>query len=196
MTVGPSRKYWHRVFINGAVLFIALCFCFTAYGRSSDKELRLIKAGLDLFSAVLTADLDITGKLGADDRLLLVLVYSGDKQTAQDLSVRLNRIDTIRGIPIQVRLSIATDLKKLDPDVPAGIFLTERLADRSRQSIIHYGVKHKVLVFSPFEDDVRKGVAAGISVTDRILPYINIHTVHSSEIRFKPFFLKIAKQYE
>jgi len=191
------HKITHRRhLVAGIMLCIVLCFCVTVYARPSDKDVRLISAGLDLFSSFLAADLGIASKSDTDGRLLLVLVYRDDELRAGVLVERLKWIDTIRGISVRIQLLAVSDLETLNIDVPAGIFISQRLDDQNLHSVIQYSIQHKVLLFSPFASDVNKGVATGISVTDRILPYINVKSVHESGIRLKPFFLKIAKRYE
>ena len=53
--------------------------------------------------------------------------------------------------------------------------------------------RFRTLVFSPFAGDVEAGAVAGIYVADRILPFINLRQAQRAGIRFKPFFLKVAR---
>ena len=41
-----------------------------------------------------------------------------------------------------------------------------------------------------------RGITAGMVVSDRVLPYLNIDAVEATGLRIKPFFLKIAERYE
>lgn len=58
---------------------------------------------------------------------------------------------------------------------------------------MRYGIKHRIIIFSPFQGDVERGASGGILISDRILPYLNLETMHLSDIRIKPFFLRIAE---
>jgi hypothetical protein len=62
--------------------------------------------------------------------------------------------------------------------------------------IIEFGIDSHTVVFSPFRSDVSKGVLGGLHVSDRILPHINMATLRASGLRFKPFFLEVAKRHE
>ena len=178
------------------VLLLLLFACLqgrSAYG--GEMESRRIWAGVDLFPSLLAADLDIEGKCTPDGMLLLVLLYVDEKRAAEDMARHLLEINKIRGIPIRVEVSDDITLKKYSDYPPAGVFLTQRIT-QDLDPIIEFGKRHHILVFSPFEDDVKEGIPGGIIIRDRILPYVNITTLRSSEIRIKEFFLRISKQYD
>ncbi len=92
---------------------------------------------------------------------------------------------------MQIELTDDTSLKEYKNTRLAGIFLTQKLGSEL-ESLIQYGRKNHVIVYSPFEEDVKKG---GISITSIILPYVNMDAMKSSGIRIKQFFLRIVKQY-
>ncbi len=155
---------------------------------------RRVWAGLDLFPSLLAADLDIAHKQD-DGTLLLVLVYVDDREAAEEMARHLREeIGTIRKIPIRVELTDDPQLSRYAERPPAGIFLTQRLRHRLA-ALIRYGRDHRVIVFSPFAGDVERGVAAGILISDRILPLINVEAIAASGIRFKSFFLRIAERH-
>lgn len=156
---------------------------------------RRILVGLKLFPAFLAADEDIAAKRAANGRLSLLLLYSDDRETAEQLAGRLAAIDTVRGIPITVEVSPYTDLPDYRKRSVAGIFLTQWVDDGKLASVIRFGVEGQVVVFSPFKGDIKRGVLAGLFVSDRILPYINMQTLRESGLQMKPFFLEIAKRH-
>jgi hypothetical protein len=196
------KKTW-SAFPVGSVLLSLFLFLFlpclansnTYSVHSEEREKWLMRAGLDLFPSLLAADTNITQKRGADGKLLLILAYVDDKQAATEMAHYLLTIQQIRNIPIRIELRPSASFVNNTDTLPAGIFLTQRLGS-DLQAIINYGRKHHIIVFSPFEADVEHGVLGGIVVRERILPYINVKTMHSSDIEIKPFFLRIAKRYE
>lgn len=157
-------------------------------------ELRL-KAGLDLFQSILAADMDIAKKKGPNGSLLLMLVYKNDAETAENLARNLMNGHRIQGIPIRVKTATMSTLISPAKDPPAGIFLVQELK-HELPSVIDFGTKHSIIVFSPIEGDVEAGVLGGIHISDRLLPHINIRTLKASRLRIKPFFLRVSKHYE
>jgi hypothetical protein len=57
-------------------------------------------------------------------------------------------------------------------------------------------VREHVIVYSAIEGHVEKGVLGGLDVGVRVLPYINVATLHASDVHLKELFLKVAKQHE
>ena len=53
-----------------------------------------------------------------------------------------------------------------------------------------------MIVYSPFEGHVEKGVLGGLSVEAQVRPYVNRATVEASQITLKPFFMEVAKVYQ
>ncbi|MDY7033897.1 MAG: hypothetical protein SVY10_18540 [Thermodesulfobacteriota bacterium] len=174
------------------ILAMALLTLLPSGLSAGEREDRRAWAGLDLFPSLLAADGDITKKHGPDGELLLVLVYTDRKRFATDITQHLKKIGKIRGIPIRIELTQDTSLKGYEENPPAGIFIAERLFHRL-DSIIQFGRRHHIIVFSPFEGDVEQGVPGGIVVSDRILPYINMKSMRLSKIQIKPFFMRIAE---
>ncbi len=50
-----------------------------------------------------------------------------------------------------------------------------------------------MILYSPFEGDVERGVTAGLSIEAKVLPFVNQRTLEASGVELKPFFLKVAK---
>ncbi|MCP4353766.1 MAG: hypothetical protein GY795_50610 [Desulfobacterales bacterium] len=151
--------------------------------------------GLEGFAALLNADTDIRGKTN-NGRLILVLIYEDVKQQkAEKLALYLKKIKTVRKIPVQIDLTDDTELKDYKNKKIAGIFLLRKLGTEL-ESVIQYGIKNSIIVYSPYEGDVEKGVSAGLFVGDLILPHLNINTMKSSGIRIEPFFLREVQQYK
>ncbi len=160
-------------------------------GRS---EYQRVLLGLDMFSNFLKADLDISEKTD-HGRLILVLMYRDKKKRAEKLALYLKQVKTIKKIPVQIEVTNDIDLKKYKNKKIAGIFLTRKLGSELK-SVTEYGRKNRIIVYSPFEGDVEKGVSGGLIITHKILLYINMNTIKSSGIRIKPFILRKVKQYK
>lgn len=172
---------------------IILCFgCNHSYAIES-SEVR-IRAGLDLFTSILAADMDIAEKKNSDGKLHLILIYTNRKHKAEEMAEYLGKVGQIRGIPIRIKISDSRSFTQSANYVPAGIFLTQPL-NNELNAILKYGQKQHIIVFSPFEGDVERGVLGGIHISDRLLPYLNMPALQSSNIRIKSFFLRVSVRY-
>ncbi|WP_208599517.1 hypothetical protein [Desulfospira joergensenii] len=158
------------------------------------KDVRL-NAGLDVFRSVLAADLDIRDKRGTDGALLLVLIYTNNKRLAETFARNLEEVRHIQKIPIRVELAVSNALIQYQNEPPAGIFLVQKIRDELN-TVVNFGKKHHIIVFSPFKGDVEEGIVGGIHISDRLLPYINIEAMKASDIKIKPFFLRVSKHYD
>ncbi len=162
---------------------------------AGEMEERRVRAGLDLFPSLLAADMDIVNKQNSDGSLSLVLVYLDNREAVEEMARYLERIEEIRNMPVRVELTDDPSLKNYEDRPPFGIFLAQPMP-RELQSIVLYGRDHQVIVFSPFEGDVERGVLGGIDIAETVLPYVNNEAMRQAEIRIKPFFLKIAKHHD
>jgi hypothetical protein len=155
---------------------------------------RMAWVGLNLFPTFLAADAHIDEKKDDDGGLHLLLVHRGRVDLAEELSRQLGQVGTIRGIPIRVSEVNIGELKDMGDDMPAGIFLVERMGD-DLQTVIRFGQDRHAIVFSPFTGDVEAGISSGMVVSDRILPYVNTEAMRRSDIHMKSFFLRVAELY-
>lgn len=176
-----------------SLLVLMLCFLSHA-SYSNEREERLIWAGLDLFPSLIAADADIKQKIGPDGSLVLVLIHNDLDDIVKKMAQHLEKIEKIRGIPIHVKVTNDLSLKTFKDRIPAAIFLIQRIRDL--KPIIQYGKDHHIIVFSPYEEDVKQGVLGGMMIRDTILPFINMKTMRDTGIRIKPFFMEITKKHE
>ena len=165
---------------------------------SDDFTERRITAGAKIFRALLAADVDIDRKTGTRGELRLCLLYIDDTGNAELAAATLaNRDDPrIRKMKVSIhRLSfpecIADDQGRF-----AGIFLTQKLNAEQLQALLAFASARHLVVFSPFEGDVERGVQSGIAVEARVRPYVNTKALRAAQVRLKSFFLKVAKAYE
>jgi len=157
------------------------------------------QAGARLFRAFLSADVDVDRKKVEKDQILVVFLYTDDRQHAADLAASFagNPKDavTIHGAPVLVELSSDTSLASYGGRVPAGIFLSQAPPLNTLKSIIRYGIDHHVIVYSPFEGHVERGVLGGLAVEAQVRPYVNLTTLDASNITLKPLFFKVTKVF-
>jgi hypothetical protein len=126
---------------------------------------------------------------------VLLLVHRDDVTQVERLATVLRDKGAIRGIPLRVDVVEAQRLADYPGKGVAGVFVAQRMGS-DIAAIVDFCRNHRALSFSPFEGDVERGVAAGIAVSDRVLPYLNLAAVDAAGLRIKPFFLRIAERYE
>ena len=157
------------------------------------------QAGARLFRAFLSADMDIERKKVEKDQILVVFLYTDDRHRAADLAASFagnpKEAVTIKGAPVLVELSSDTSLASYGSRIPAGIFLAQAPSQNTLKSIIRYGIDHHVIVYSPFEGHVERGVLGGLAVEAQVRPYVNMTTLAESNITLKPLFFKVTKVY-
>ncbi|GAA6130161.1 hypothetical protein [Halopseudomonas sabulinigri] len=179
------------------LLCLSLLVCATtANGTDSFSERRVL-VGLKLFRTLVAADLDIDTKISGDNQLNLLLVYADDETTASNYQKALEQdVDSLNGTPVSVRVSALSALLQPTSSKPAAIFVSQALRDSERDALVRYSIANNIIVFSPFEEDVERGVLAGLSVQATVRPLINMQTLSAGQFNIKPFYLKVAKHYE
>lgn len=160
---------------------------------SAESDDRRAIVGLKVFAAFVAADRDLDQRPLPEGELPLLLVHRGDQNLAREMGRRLEAIGEIRGKQISIHAIAVFDLDDYDGPTPAGLFITEWLADLG--PVLRFAENDKVLVFSPFLGDVGRGVHGGLFVSDRILPLVDTQALERSGIRIKPFFLEVAKHH-
>lgn len=181
----------HRIW-PALALFVLIPF---SAARADEAKDRRVEAGARLFRALLAADLDIQKKTLPPNQLLIVFTYEGDATRAAALANSFAGTE-IHGLPVIAEAVASHALPTLGARVPAGIFIADTLPRGPLQSVIRYGIDHRVIVYSPFDGDVESGVLGGLSIEAQVRPFINHATLDASHITLKPFFLKVAKVFE
>ncbi len=181
-------------------LLLAATLGGAAARADADQELRA-QAGVKLFRALLAADENIARKADGNGHLLLVFLYTSDRDGASELAAAAREAQgaeggaTIKDLPVDTEVTDDATLSKLGR-VPAGVFLAQPPRANELAAIVRYGIDHGIIVYSPFEGHVEAGVLGGLSVGARVQPYINARTMQASHLSIKAFFLKVAKVYE
>jgi hypothetical protein len=157
------------------------------------EEEQRFRVGLKLFPAVLGAVEDLEDKRAASGQLEIRVVYEASDAVAREAASVLQRIGRIHEMPLNVQTLSAEELES-DESRLAAIFVADVDIGGKRLSL--WSERHRALVFSPFAGDVEDGAVAGIHVADHILPFVNLSRAKRAEVRFKPFFLRVARRYE
>ncbi|MBK1718359.1 hypothetical protein [Thiocystis violacea] len=187
-----------RSLLLGLWLCLPLSFFFhIAPGETqslwSEDEQRL-RLGLKIFPACLGALESLEERLTSSGSLLVLVVHRDSEASAREAAASFTTMAEIRGHPIKTRVITASALDGYDGVAPGGIFIASLGLEPSR--LRAWSERHRTLVFSPFAGAVEDGAVAGIYVADRILPFVNQAQARRAGIRFKPFFLDVARRYE
>lgn len=184
------------------LITLLLCVSYTLAHALDEAQERRVRTGMRLFRVILAADEDILSKTNEDGKLSLWVVYGADLKQAEDFAEELKELGkgddkgNIRKVPIEIKITNDLSFDTSPKSPPAGIFIVENLYDDAITRLVNYGISNHVIVYSPFEGDIDKGVLAGLAIETRVRPYINMQTMRDSKIRIKEFFLKVAKRYE
>lgn len=158
------------------------------------EEEQRLRVGLKIFSAVLGAVEGIGDRAASDGAIEVVVVHQGSADAASRAALDLQAMGQIQGRPLRIKTLTAKALDNHAEPAPAGIFVasTGVPAERLRA----WSERLRTLVFSPFAGDLEAGAVAGLHITDQILPYVNRAQARRAGVRFKAFFLKVARQHD
>jgi hypothetical protein len=183
--------------LAGALLALVAAAAAGAALTESDAD-RRARSTVRIFRALLAADTALAAKTEPDGSLLVLFFVVGDAERARALA-ELFLGDpgagggTIQGLPVRVELVSDPALAAYRERRPAALFLTEAPVKNDLDALVRAGVERAMVVASPIEGHVERGVHAGISIEAQVRPYLNSRTLEASKIRLKPFFLKVAK---
>jgi hypothetical protein len=179
-----------------ALMLLGATLSFAAANvRADSDEDRRVRTGARLFRALLAADLALESK-ARPDGVLHVLVYRRNPKGAQEVIELIAPAGDaeqgrIRGLALQVE---ATDALPAGSDVhPAGVFLATAPTGEELDRLVRWSIAQHVIVYSPFEGHVERGVTAGLAIEAKVQPYVNLSTLEAAGVELKPFFLKVAK---
>ena len=158
------------------------------------EEEQRLRVGLKIFSAVLGAVEGIADRAAPDGAVEVVVVHKGSADAASQAALDLQTMGQIQGRPLRLRTLTAKALDNYTEPAPAGIFVASPGVPAERLRAWSEGLQ--ALVFSPFAGDVEAGAVAGLHITDQILPYVNTAQARRAGVRFKAFFLKVARQHD
>ncbi len=157
------------------------------------EEEQLLTIGVRLFPACLAADLGLANRVDAMGKLQIIVLHADDPDAAGMVTRSLQQLGKVRNWPLELTEMTPREFAKQTGGPIAAIFLA---TPRMDPALFVEAEKRQAMLFSPFRGDVERGATSGINVTDRILPYVNLPSARRAGVRFKPFFLRAAKQHE
>lgn len=182
---------------RGATLALAAALAapFAGTARADGYEDTRVAMGARLFRTLLGADLGLDKKARADGALRVVFFYTSDRKRAEELAAAFAKGPAIRGLPVTVAVDKDPTFAAHADGPLAGVFLAQAPEAAVLRAIVQFGIARGVIVYSPFEGHVEKGVLGGLAVEAQVKPYINLSTLDASNITLKDFFLKVTKVY-
>ena len=188
------------LFRRGVIaLLLATTIVYAAKPSASDEFTdRRLTIGARIFRALLAADVDLDRKTAGGDELKLCLLYLDDSTNAEVVAGTLSRRDDprIRGKEIQIESLPYAECLDDPADHYVAVFLTQRLNDAELSRLVTLSSRRNLIVFSPFEGDIERGVQSGIAVEARVRPYLNLTALRNAGIELKSFFMEVAKKHE
>lgn len=181
---------------QGKALLAALALLLLLGGLPSQAQEALsprLQIGISILPAIIAANKRLASKDG--QVLSINLVYQNNQHLAEQLRPRLENIGKIRKHMVQIKTTSLADLLASDPAPTGAIFIAEPITD-DLDDLLSFVQQQKLLLFSPFEGDVERGVATGFRVTDKVLPMVNMTSLKQSNIQLKAFFLRVAVKHE
>lgn len=156
------------------------------------EEAQRLRLGIELFPAVLGALVDLEQRATAERRLRVVVIGSGAKTAAARAASGLRELGAVRGLPLVVEVRPPESAQ--GSSAAAAFFVA--VPGLPARQLRAWSEQGGVVVFSPFAGEVEKGAIAGLSVTDRILPHLNLRQARRAGLEFKPFFRRVAKVHD
>ena len=202
------------------VILCALWALFAGQALADSFEDRRVRAGARLMRPLLAADSQLEQKIAANGGLTIWLIGAAPKLNAELAELIAPSQDPerakIRGalISIQSYASLAEALvastARADATnagfaarvsttskgkLPVAVFFAAPLSPTAFLDWLSWGKTQHVLLFSPFEGHVERGMTAGLSVQAKVQPYLNSQSMRDIGLQLKPFFLRVSKVY-
>jgi len=178
----------------GLVLLLYLAAATGLTSQAADTVPTRLQIGINLLPAVIAANNGLA-TIDASKKIQIYLLYRDNSHQVELLRQSLGRIGKIRKHHIDIQVIKLEDMLELDPEPFSTLFIGEAL-DARLPDLIRFSQEQRALLFSPFKGDVKRGVATGFRVTNRVLPLINMESLKLSKIQLKAFFLRIAVKHE
>lgn len=181
------------IFKFSYILIAVFAFLLTTGSQiPQNKDDILVNIALEIFPRLVAVDLDVSEKLSHEGKIQLLVFYYSQKDRATNTRNALaEKFDQIAGFPVEI---VAAD--ELPETPPTAILIVERLKENQIATLTDYAVTNNILLFSPFEEDVKKGITAGISILARVVPSFNRDTLTRSGIRIHDIVLRSAVIYD
>lgn len=187
-----------------SVLLALLLVVPTAYGWDRDDRLAIMAA--DLLPAILGAQenfiefyFPLQLKEQSELREITVhVLYKKKSYLAERTVKRVNNLAPIKGVKLKAVAIRAHEISSLNDQNNRPrqlIFIIENMGEHLN-AVQESAIKNNDITYSSSIKDVEKGVAVGLSVTERVLPVINESSLSKIQLQFSPLFMRIAKKVE
>jgi len=193
MNIADTRS----LFLGLLLGFMPLIVLHSAPGEGQTlwrEDEQRVRVGLKLFPACVGALESIEDWLTPRGALLVLVVHTGSGASARPVVANLESVGRIRDYPLEVRLVSAAEFDDYSGARPVGVFVAS--VDLEPRRLRGWSERHRTLVFSPFAGAVEGGAIAGVHVADRVLPFVSPARARRAGLRFKPFFLNVARLYD
>ena len=182
-------RLW-KILCQGLLLWL---FAQGGQAMADEVQRRHISVGIKLFPAVLASYEGF--EHSPPEKLMLFILYQQDQAYAHSLANTLRSQAILPDIPQEVRVVTYQQLFAYTRLPPHALFLAESDPE-GLEKALRFSKEYAVLSFSPFRGDVEQGILAGMQITDRVLPFINMQSLMALPHSLKPFFLRIAVHHE
>lgn len=187
-----------------SVLLALLLVVPTAYGWDRDDRLAIMAA--DLLPAILGAQknfIEFYFPSALDEEIkvreiMVQVLYKKKRYLAERTVKRVNNLSPIKGVKLKavaIRPHEIANLNDKNNRSRQLIFIIENMGEQLK-AVQESAIKNNDITYSSSIKDVEKGVAVGLSVTERVLPVINESSLSKIQLQFSPLFMRIAKKVE
>jgi hypothetical protein len=193
----PPRTGWSR---RLAATLAVLASLGAAAADDSQQE-RRNRAGLRLFRTLLAADRGLGERTLPDGRLPVAFFYTDAAEQAAEQLEGFARPgedgepEPIKGLPLSLEATSDPTFPEWGGVLPAAVFIAQDPGEAALARIVAFGIENGVIVYSPYEGHVERGVLGGLAVGAQVRPYVNTRTLAASKVALKDFFLKVARRY-
>jgi uncharacterized protein DUF4154 len=179
------------------LIFLVPTFYDHAWGGSTEEIERRLMVGLELFPNIVSIDLDLSDKRQPDGSLLLLIIYQESGSRAEKIADKLRTsVGSIHQFPVKIQILHHRFDSFPDHQRPCAVFLLDSIPETSFNRIRQLAIDQHFILFSPYEQDLKRGATVGLKITSRIKPVINKNTLRKSTIRLHDEFLRLAETYE
>lgn len=185
-----GKRLNHSAFFN--VLIVTLLTFFVPVTYAWEREERLGVMAADILPAVLMAK---RKPLKNESVITVIVVFKKKSYLSKIIADRLNNLEVKNGRKFSSVSMRYDEWRKSGKgkDENTIFFIIENLGGQLALLLDHAN-QHNILTYSSRVDDVENGVAAGISVTERVLPAVNKKTLNEINWQFNDLFMRVAKK--
>jgi hypothetical protein len=182
------------------VIFCALWLLGGAASADSFDD-RRVRTGAKIFRSLLAADMALEQRAAtaAGKAAVTVWVIGENPKVNTEIAALIAPVDDpvrskIRDVAVQVQ-NFANFARTKNAALPIAVYFASDLNAPEFSAWLAWSAAQKVLLFSPFEGHVERGMSAGLSVQAKVQPYLNSKALKAIDWQLKPFFLRVSKVY-